>query len=302
MRCSEKTGSCKCGVIPMSMIVAEKYHSCGNDFLIVASSEVPQEHYSSLSQAICDRHFAVGADGCVFVSEISSPECRLRIFNRDGTEAAMSGNGFRCGCAFLHRNGLVDQPEVTLHTGSGVKIYTLLENTQEYWKYRSWMGVPAFEPAAIPFKAPPELRQVEEYSLEVPGGAVSVTALSVGNPQCVVFVEEFPKGLDFERIGSGLECHPCFPERTNVSFVQVKDSHQLKIKLWERGVGETRCSGTGACGAAVAAIRTGQVQSPVQVHSQGGSQEVEWNPGGEMLLTGEAEFIAEIKFHWKQRV
>ena len=141
-----------------------------------------------------------------------------------------------------------------------------------------------------------------DYSLEVPGGTVSIAALWVGNPQCVVFVEELPTGVELERLGSGLECHSSFPEKTNVSFVQVKDSHHLTIKLWERGVGETHSSGTGACGAAVAAIRSGQAQSPVDVQSPKGSQQVEWNPGGEMLLTGEAELIGEVKFHWKQGV
>ncbi len=286
----------------MSMILAEKYHSCGNDFLVIAASDVPEGRYPNLSQAICDRHFGVGADGCVFVQDISPPQFHLRIFNQDGTEAGMSGNGFRCGCAFLHRHGRVNQPEVTLETGSGVKVYTLLEDEEGFWKYRSRMGVPSFEPAAIPFKAPSKLEQVQDYSLEVPGGTVSITALSVGNPQCVVFVEEFPEEADFERMGKGLECHSYFPERTNVSFVRIEDSHQLKIKIWERGVGPTHSSGTGSCGAVVAAIRAERAQSPVQVHTEKGSQLVEWNPGEEILLTGEAEFITELKFHWNQRV
>ena len=286
----------------MSMILAEKYHSCGNDFLIIASSDVPEQQYSSLAQAICDRHLGVGADGCVFVRDLSPPQFHLRIFNQDGTEAGMSGNGFRCGCAFLHRHDRVDQPEVTLETGSGVKIYTLLEEAEGFWRYRSRMGAPSFDPAAIPFQAPSKLEQVQEYSLEVQGQTVSINALSVGNPQCVVFVEEFPEGAESERMGGGLECHPCFPERTNVSFVRVEDSHRLQIKIWERGVGPTHSSGTGACGAAVAAIRAERAQSPVQVHTQKGSQLVEWNPGGEILLTGEVEFIGEMKFHGEQRV
>ncbi len=286
----------------MSMILAEKYHSCGNDFLIIASDDVPEEQYSKFSQAICDRHFGVGADGCVFVRDLSPPQFHLRIFNQDGTEAGMSGNGCRCGCALLHRHGRVDQPEVTLETASGVKIYTLLEEEEGVWRYRSRMGAPSFEPAAIPFEAPSKLEQVQDYSLEVAGGTLYVTALSVGNPQCVVFVEEFLEGADFERIGRGLECHRYFPERTNVSFVQAEDAHQLKIQIWERGVGATHSSGTGSCGAAVAAIHSGRAQSPVEVETRNGSQRVEWNPGEEILLTGEAEFIGEMQFDWKQRV
>ncbi len=181
-------------VIPMSMILAEKYHSCGNDFLIIASGEVPEDQYSTLSQAICDRHLGLGADGCVFVRDLSPPQFHLRIFNQDGTEAGMSGNGFRCGCAFVHRHDRVDQPEVTLETGSGVKIYTLLEEEEGFWKYRSRMGAPSFEPAAIPFQAPSKLEQVQEYSLEIQGQTVSINALSVGNPQCVVLSRSSPKG------------------------------------------------------------------------------------------------------------
>jgi diaminopimelate epimerase len=115
-------------------------------------------------------------------------------------------------------------------------------------------------------------------------------------------VEEFLEGADFERIGRGLECHRYFPERTNVSFVQVEDAHQLKIQIWERGVGATHSSGTGSCGAAVAAIHSGRAQSPVEVETRNGSQRVEWNPGEEIFLTGEAEFIGEMQFDWKQRV
>ncbi|MDA2933502.1 diaminopimelate epimerase [Acidobacteria bacterium AH-259-D05] len=282
------------------MILAEKYHSCGNDFLVVVPSQVQQEHYSNLSRAICDHHFGVGADGCVFVGEISAAQVHVRIFNRDGSEADMSGNGFRCGCAFLHHRSLVDPSEVTLITRSGVKSYALLEQEEGSWTYQSQMGSPAFEPAAIPFRAPPGVEQVEEYSLDVGDRKICITALSVGNPQCVVFVEEFPQGDDFKRLGSGLEHHPDFPERTNVSFVRVTGSNQLKIKLWERGVGPTHSSGTGACGAAVAALRAGKVQSPVQVSTETGSQRVQWDPGKVMLLTGEAQFIAEIQFHWEQ--
>lgn len=283
------------------MIFAEKYHSCGNDFLVVVSHQVEPKHYSDFSQAICNHHFGVGADGCVLVGDTSAAQVHLRIFNRDGSEADMSGNGFRCGCAYLHHHHLVEQSEVILLTGSGVKSYTLLEQKEGFWRYQSKMGVPVFEPAAIPFRSSPEVDEVKEYSLDVGGEKICITALSVGNPQCVVFVGEFPEGDDFRRWGRGLEHHPDFPERTNVSFVQVTGSNGLKIKIWERGVGPTHCSGTGSCGAAVAAISTGKVQSPVQVHTETGFQVVEWDPGEEMLLTGDAEFIAEIKFDWEQR-
>ena len=267
--------------------------------MVVAPAQVQEEHYSALAQAICDRHFGVGADGCVFVGEISAEHVALRIFNRDGSEAGMSGNGFRCGCAFLHHRSLVDQPEVTLMTASGMKGYTLLEQEEGSWIYQSRMGAPVFEPAAIPFRAPDEVQDIRGYSLDVAGEQVSIAALSVGNPQCVVLGEELPGEEDFRRLGRGLERHPDFPERTNVSFVQVVDSNQLKIRLWERGVGPTHSSGTGSCGAAVAAIRAGKVRSPVQVSTETGSQQVQWDGETDLLLTGNARFIAEVNFHWE---
>lgn len=285
----------------IQMITASKYHGDGNDFIVVAPDQVQENDYSALAQAICDRHFGVGADGCVFVGEISTEHVFLRIFNRDGSEAGMSGNGFRCGCAFLHHRALVDQTEVTLMTASGVKGYTLLRQEEGSWTYQSRMGPPVFEPAAIPFRAPDEVQDIQGYSLDVGGEQVSIAALSVGNPQCIVFVEELPEEEDFRRLGRGLERHPDFPERTNVSFVQVVGSKQLKIRLWERGVGPTHSSGTGSCGAAVAAIRAGKIQSPVAVSTETGSQLVEWDSGTEILLTGDARFIAEINFCREQQ-
>jgi diaminopimelate epimerase len=281
------------------MITASKYHGDGNDFLVVAPAQVQEDDYSALAQAICDHHFGVGADGCVYVGEISKAHVSLRIFNRDGSEAGMSGNGFRCGCAFLHQRSLVDQTEVTLMTASGMKCYALLRQGEGSWTYQSRMGPPDFEPSAIPFCAPDDVQDIQGYFLDVGGEQVSIAALSVGNPQCVVFVEELPEEEDFRRLGRGLERHPDFPERTNVSFVQVVGSKQLKIRLWERGVGPTHSSGTGSCGAAVAAIRAGKVQSPVQVSTETGSQLVEWENETEILLTGDVRFIAEIEFLWE---
>jgi diaminopimelate epimerase len=281
------------------MINASKYHGNGNDFIVVAPAQVQEEHYAALAQAICDHHFGVGADGCVFVGEISAEHVSLRIFNRDGSEARMSGNGFRCGCAFLHHRSLLDQTEVTLMTASGVKGYTLLEQEEGFWTFQSRMGDPVFDPEAVPFRAPNTVQGIQGYSLVVAGEQVSIAVLSVGNPQCVVFLEELPLEEEFRRLGRGLEVHPDFPERTNVSFVQVVGSNQLKIRLWERGVGPTHSSGTGSCGAAVAAIRAGKVQSPVQVSTETGSQQVEWDGETEILLTGNARFIAEINFYWE---
>ncbi len=282
------------------MILAAKYHSYGNDFLIVPVNEINPEDYAELAKQICHPHSGIGADGCVYLEESGEEEFKLRIFNRDGSEAGISGNGARCASAFLHHQGRVSQAEVRLQTQSGLKVFTLLEASQSCWKYRSLMGTPDFVPEAIPMRAPSDWQAIEDHPLQVGDEQVWIHALSVGNPQCVVFVEELPRDPDFERLGRGLETHPDFPERTNVSFARVEGPDRLRIRIWERGVGPTCSSGTGSCGAAVAAIRAGKAQSPVQVYTETGDQRVEWSPDSEIVLTGEAALIGEIKFHWSR--
>lgn len=281
------------------MISASKYHSYGNDFLIVPPDQIRAEEWARLAKAICDRRLGVGADGCVIVSPSLQGRFLLRIFNRDGSEAGMSGNGVRCACAYLHHHDLTDARVVELETRSGLKVYELLAKTNSSWEYRSRMGTPVFSPSAIPFQAEPGVERIENYPLQVEDELVRITTLSVGNPQCVVFVDELPQLTCFEKIGAGLESHPRFPERTNVSFVKIEDLHRIYIKIWERGVGPTQSSGTGACGAAVAAISSGKARSPVQVFAEIGSQQVEWSAGEEIILVGRAEFIAEIQFNWR---
>ena len=282
------------------MILASKYHSYGNDFLIVPVNEINPEDYAELAKEICHPHSGIGADGCVYLEESGEEEFQLRIFNRDGSEAGISGNGARCASAFLHHQGRINQAEVKLQTRSGLKVYTLLESSQSCWKYQSLMGVPDFKLEAIPMRSASGVQSIENYPLQVGDEQVWIHALSVGNPQCVVFVESFPQDLDFKRLGRGIENHLDFPERTNVSFVRVDGADRLQIKIWERGVGPTYSSGTGSCGAAVAAIRAGKVKSPVQVHTETGHQLVEWSPGNAVVLTGEASLVGEIKFHWSQ--
>ena len=283
------------------MIAAAKYHSYGNDFLVLPAEEIDPEDFSSLSQSICHPHRGVGSDGCIFVTGGSPGQFRLRIFNRDGSEAGMSGNGARCASAFLHHHGLVSDRAVTLQTPSGRKLFTLLEKQDDCWKYKATLGRPCFKPDAIPFRAQQELEKIQDHLLVVEGQQVYVTALSVGNPQCVIFMKELPDDSDFERLGTGLEHHPSFPDRTNVSFVQVREPHRLQVRIWERGVGPTQSSGTGACGAAVAAVQSRRAESPVEVHTETGFQLVSWDANREIELTGEVNFIAEVDFHWRAR-
>lgn len=279
------------------MISASKYHSYGNDFLIVASEQVSEGHQSDFARAICDPHFGVGADGCIFVDRRREGRFFLRIINCDGSEAGMSGNGCRCAASFLHHHRWATQETLSLETISGHKISRLLAQENLLWRYTMSLGEPSFSTDAIPFTGG-NLPNVLDYPLDVDGESVSITALSVGNPQCVVFVANLPGQDVFERLGSALETHSAFPEGTNVSFVQVESKHRLKVRIWERGVGPTHSSGTGCSGAAVAAIRTARADSPIEVDTGTGSQQVEWSEGGKILLTGDSEFVAEVEFNW----
>jgi diaminopimelate epimerase len=161
------------------------------------------------------------------------------------------------------------------------------------------MGIPSFEAEKIPVKLTEGVRNPQDYTLRVAGEEVRVTPLWVGNPQCVKFVATLPQLEEFEATGKALEEHPFFPERTNVSFVEILDRNQIRIKIWERGVGHTHSSGTGSSGAGVAAIAAGKARSPVEVRTETGSQIVAWKPSEEVMLTGEATFVADFNFHWE---
>ena len=281
------------------VIEVHKYHSYQNDFLIVRSEQVEEGKYASLSKAVCDAHSGLGADGCVLLRAGSKNRFSIRIFNRDGSEAGMSGNGARCACAFIHQQGLTQQQEIELQTESGDKTFRLVQEANQIWEYRSRIGEPRFLPADIPFLAMSEETEVADLKLTVSGREVAITALWVGNPQCVVFVESLPETDLWHELGAALEVHPRFPQKTNVSFVRVDGPHRLSIWIWERGVGPTYSSGTGCTGAAVAALWRGKARSPVEVRTTTGSQLVEWEPGREILLTGQSEFVAEGRFFWR---
>ena len=282
------------------MIAASKFQSYGNDYLVIRESDLTRRRAAALTRAICRRHFGIGGDGCVFVEPAKDDRFRIRIFNPDGSEAAMSGNGCRCAGAFVHHRDLSRKADLILETLSGPKIHHLLDHGESSWRYRSSLGRPSFLPEEVPIRPEERLSRVVDHSLRVGNAAVTVTALSVGNPQCVVFVTDLPQDPEFRRLGSALEVHPAFPERTNVSFVQVTGPRRLQVRIWERGVGPTHSSGTGCSGAAVAAIQTGRVGSPARVGTETGEQEVEWRPGGEVYLTGRVEFVGEVRYHWRE--
>lgn len=280
------------------IIQIAKYHSYGNDFLILESHQIDPEERSLFSRHVCHPHFGIGADGVGLVDAQKPNRVSLCLFNRDGSEASMSGNGSRCAVAFAHDHGFLDEPAVTVETKSGLKEFRLLEGRRPLWRYISQMGEPGFAVSAMSVDAKEGTDEIKDYPLEAADRQIAVTALWMGNQQCVVFVDELPEESEVRLLGRALETHSIFPDRANVSFVRIEGPNQIRIKIWERGVGHTLSSGTGSCGAAVAAISEGKVASPVTVNTEGGAQEVAWKEGNPVVLTGETEFIGDIDLWW----
>lgn len=275
----------------MPSILFTKAHGAGNDFLIVdwnAVSGLPS--LAEWVQCICERHTGVGADGVLLLATPGSAgaEADLRIFNSDGGEAEISGNGTRCAAASLVDAGYSGS-KLSIRTGAGVKKLTLLAREGNRFSFEMGMGKPELRAASIPFQpaaAAPE--PVVGFALPLAGGSRSVTVTSMGNPHCSLWVADFD--WDWKALGAEIERHPFFPNRTNVEFYRVRSEHELEVRFWERGVGHTLSSGTGSCAAALAAILNRQVASPVTVRTLAGELAVRSGPEG-VFLTGPAEII-----------
>jgi diaminopimelate epimerase len=287
-----------------------KFHGYGNDYLVFEAEQLRGvASLNEFARRICERHFGAGADGIAVVERlgeaaggggrggrdgaVGAADFSLRIFNHDGSEAAMSGNGSRCAAAYLHQSGLWTEEELRFATRHGVKLYRLRERLGAgRFRFEAEIGRPRFDSPSIPFLVEPEpLAEVRDYTLPLPWGeTVGVTALQMCNPNCCVFVEDF-EATDWRRLGRAIEPHGQFPEKTNVEFIRVRDRENIEVRVWERGVGETLSSGTGACASAVASIINGLTDRHVRVSMPGGRLEVLWRDDGEVLLTGTAEMV-----------
>ena len=280
-----------------------KFQGYGNDYLVLAEEEVRGAGLSleagvlsRLVRRLCDRHFGVGSDGVALVHPLSEADAdfRVRIFNPDGSEAAMSGNGTRCAAASLHFEGCWTQETLRLSTRAGVKLYRLRAADRQSGRYRfeAEIGKPLFSSASIPMQTAEPFDSVCDYPLPLSEAeTVSVTALQMCNPNCCLFVEDF-ESFDWRRVGRLVETHAQFPERTNVEFIRVRSPREIEVRVWERGVGETLSSGTGACASAVAACFNNLTGREVAVEMPGGRLGVVWRErDDEVLLTGEAEAV-----------
>jgi len=268
----------------------------GNDFLVLSQEEARKiEDLNTFSRHVCDRHFGIGADGLIITSLVGREknEASFRIFNHDGTEAEVSGNGLRCAAAYMYYFGLTDSKKITFNTNAGTRVSELLERDKITYLLRIDMGVPVFSSREIPFDDGSEYEKLVDYDLVIGQKKYKITCLSIGNPHCAVFLSNFPSRIEWHQMGREIESHPFFPNRTNVEFVKVINRNEIEALFWERGVGETLASGSGACASAVASILKGLTDKRVKVKTSSGELIVEWE-GDKIYQIGPVEIICEI--------
>ncbi len=263
-----------------------KMQGCGNDYIYIDCLNRPITNMESIAVTLSERHFGVGGDGAVFIYPSDVADAKMRMFNSDGTEGMMCGNAIRCVAKYLYDYGKIgDKREITIETKSGIKKLWLFVRAGQVNSARVDMGAPVFEPSKIPVATNAE---VIGKKMNVGGAEREITCVSMGNPHCVMFVENVAQ-IDVAKIGKAIECDPLFPERVNVEFVQVIDRTHIKMRVWERGSGETYACGTGACAAVAAAVRGGYCDqgAEVSVRLTGGELTIEYT-GETVYMTGEA--------------
>jgi diaminopimelate epimerase len=268
-----------------------KMQGCGNDYVYVDGFHHRVDDPEGLARAISDRRFGVGSDGLILVLPSDRADVRMRMWNADGSESEMCGNGVRCVAKFAYERGLAPRrPRMTAETGAGVLDLDLRVENGAVEAVTVDMGAPRLDRADVPMSGPPG--RVVDEPLAVLDRTLRVTCLSMGNPHCVVFVDDVTT-FPVERYGPAVERHPAFPRRTNAEFVQVLSRGEVIQRTWERGAGETWACGTGASAVAVAGVLTGRTDRSVLVHLRGGDLRIEWPEGGSVKKTGPAVTVYE---------
>jgi diaminopimelate epimerase len=267
-----------------------KMHGAGNDYVYVdCFRQTPPDDPSGLSRRISDRHCGVGSDGLILICPSSVADARMRMFNADGSEAQMCGNGIRCVAKFVYDRGLVRHNPLRIETGRGILTLELDIQGGAVHKVRVDMGEPILEAEKIPTR----LRPSQDASLAIDHSAIDVTCVSMGNPHCVIFCEELSDSV-VRGLGPKIEMHGAFPERTNVEFVRINRPDDITARVWERGSGETMACGTGACAMTVAGALTGRTGRSVRAHLRGGDLEIVWSEtDNHVYLTGPAVEVFE---------
>lgn len=278
----------------MATLEFVKMQGCGNDYIYVVGDRVRPADLARLSRRLSDRRFGVGGDGLIMLCPSRNADLRMEMYNADGSRGEMCGNGIRCLARLAYETGMAHKNPIAVETDCGIKTVRLrLDSSERVVAATVDMGEPILDGRAIPTTA--EGRLID-YQLEVGDRIERITAVSMGNPHCVVFVED--EGVfhlddrDFAKLGRRFESHPLFPQRTNTEFILPVSRRHLRMRVWERGSGETLACGTGACAALVAAVLTGRAERVATVALRGGQLEIEWRESGvganHVFLTGDA--------------
>jgi diaminopimelate epimerase len=276
-----------------------KLQATGNDFILI-DARTMEEEWSKLARATCDHHFGIGADGLILVQDSASADLKMRIFNSDGSEAEVSGNGLRCFAKYAIEKGLIakisspgeqDNRSLTIETLSGIRKIKAYMSGNKVNRVKVNMGMPQFKPAQIPVGIEVDIIPILDYPLVIDSEELTLAILSMGNPHAVSFPSRPIADFPLAELGPKVEGHPMFPQRTNFEVARVLSRVKIEARVWERGVGETLACGSGACAIAVAAQLLDYVETQVDIILIGGTLTVFWDRVGEVLLTGPVEEV-----------
>ncbi len=278
-------------IMSMNPIRFTKMHGISNDYIYINCMNGQPECPQHLSVEMSDRHTGVGGDGIILICPSDIADFKMRIFNADGSEAKMCGNGSRCVGKYVYDYGLTDKTRITLETLSGIKVLSLHLRDGKVDTVTVDMGEPVLTPCEIPVRHDGD--SMIDHKVISAGKEYRLTAVSMGNPHGVIFGAD-PDSLPLEAIGPGLECHDMWQDRANIEFASVLSPSEIKMRVWERGSGETMACGTGACATAVAAVLNGLTGRRVTVHLRGGDLTIEWRPDdNHVYMTGSATTVFE---------
>ena len=277
------------------MLKFTKMQGIGNDYIYCSTFDQEISNPEALAVRLSDRHFGIGGDGIILVCPSKVADAKMKMYNLDGSEGKMCGNGIRCVGKFLYDHGMVDineKDEITIETLSGIKKLKAYTSGGKVNRLRVDMGKAILEPKEIPVVLDGD--KVVDRPVEIAGKNYNITCVSMGNPHAIVYMDDI-KDLDLEKIGPSFENHKLFPDRINTEFIEVIDSHTLNMRVWERGSGETFACGTGACASVVASVLNGYCNhdEEVTVHLRGGDLKITWNSDGTVIMKGPAALICD---------
>ena len=273
------------------MIKFTKMHGLGNDYVYMDAIHQHIENESTLAQVVSNRNFGIGSDGLILICKSEKADFKMRMFNSDGSEAEMCGNGIRCVGKFVYDKGLTQKTEVTIETLAGIKKLRLNVKEGKVETVKVDMGEPILKPKEIPVIS--EEKPVKNLKLKAEDKEFVFTCVSMGNPHAITIVEN-TKEFDVEKYGKVLEVDKSFPNKTNVEFIEIVDKNNIKMRVWERGAGETLACGTGACASVVACVLNNLTERNVNVELLGGKLEIEWNKiDNHVYMTGPAVTVFE---------